>query len=137
MSPQKTMRAPFIVFRPMDKFELINLINEKMYSIILLLKGLDFFFLIKYFWVIRFFWKIMMTIMKSKCCLWIFNYVFPCWFQWLSSCFLRACLRGRHWLLVEWLHLNTLVISFGDLRIPLLIFDMPSAYFWMHYRLKD
>jgi len=43
MSPQKTMWAPLIVFRPMDKFELINLINEKMYSMFLLLKGLDFF----------------------------------------------------------------------------------------------
>jgi hypothetical protein len=29
MSPRKTMWAPLIVFRPMDKFELINLINEK------------------------------------------------------------------------------------------------------------
>ncbi len=29
MSPQKTMWVPFIVFRPMDKFESINLINEK------------------------------------------------------------------------------------------------------------
>jgi hypothetical protein len=43
MSLQRTMRAPFIVFRSVDKFELINLINEKMYSMLLLLKGLDFF----------------------------------------------------------------------------------------------
>lgn len=27
MSPQKTMWAPFIVFRPMDKFELIDQFN--------------------------------------------------------------------------------------------------------------
>jgi hypothetical protein len=43
MSPQKIMWAPLIVFRPMDKFELINLINEKMYSMLLFLKVLDFF----------------------------------------------------------------------------------------------
>jgi hypothetical protein len=136
MSPQKTMWAPFIVFRPMDKFELINLINEKMYSMLLLLKGFDFFENGIFFSRKIFFWKIMMTIMKSKC-FWIFNYVFPCWFQWLSSCFLRTCLRRRHWFLIEWLHLGTLVILFGDLRIPLLIFDMPRTYFKMHYRLKE